>query len=68
MNSHIQMMNFNANTYESLGSFPELAIDTKIVFPSFKSIKHIDYHKLKRKLLEAVWESVTTEDNKGAAD
>ena len=68
MNSNIQMMAFNTNTYENLGSFPELAIDAKILFPQLKSVYSIDYEKLKRKLLEAVFESVTLANNKVAAN
>lgn len=66
MNSNIQMMKFDSHTYESLGSFPEIAISTTIAFPSFKGIQHVDYIKLKKKLLEAVWESVS-EDKESTA-
>ena len=68
MNSNIQMMTFNVNIYENLGSFPELSIDAKILFPQFKSVYSIDYEKMKQKLLEAVWESATLANNKCAAN
>ena len=60
MGKNIQMMTFNASTYENVCEFPELTIDARVLLPSNKQIDSIDMQKLKQLVLEAIYASTST--------
>ena len=61
MNPNIQMMDFKLDTFEDVGGFPEIRIDAKAIFPVVKGLCSIDMAKLKRLVVEAIYESATLE-------
>lgn len=53
---HILMKNFELQTYESQGNFPEIEVHASFIFPTWgKQITHIDTEVLKQKLTETLY-------------
>ena len=54
--AHILMKNFELQTYESQGNFPEVEVHASFIFPNCgKQITHIDTEVLKQKLTELLY-------------
>lgn len=46
------MMEFQLNTYESSGSFPELTINTRVIFPKIVGLANINVDSVKKAIIE----------------
>lgn len=54
------MMDFQLNTYESSGSFPELTISTRVIFPKIAGLANINVDAVKNAIIENLYyQSVT---------
>lgn len=54
------MMDFQLNTYESAGSFPELTITTRVIFPKIAGLANVNVDAIKNAIIENLYyQSVT---------